>query len=810
MSDGLELEKKVVEQYDAENIKVLEGLEAVRKRPAMYIGSTSPQGLHHLVYEVVDNSVDEALAGYCTEIRVVIHHNNSVTVEDNGRGIPVREHPQYGVSALEVVMTKLHAGGKFDNKIYRVSGGLHGVGISVVNALSEYLEVEVRREGKIWYQRYSRGDPVAKIKVIGETKLTGTKVTFKPDSQVFESIEFNFETIARRLRELAFLNAGLMITLLDERSDKKVEFHYEGGIREFLKHLTRGKEPLYFEPIYFRGEKEGVEVEIAIQHTNEYNEKILTYANNINTIEGGTHLVGFRSALTRVINSYAQENNLIKKGRSLSGDDVREGLFSIVNVKIPNPQFEGQTKTKLGNSEVKGIVQSIIIEKLSTFLEENPKVGRTIIEKALRAADAREAAHRAKEMVRRKNVLENTTLPGKLADCQERDPRLTELFIVEGDSAGGSAKQGRDRKIQAILPLKGKILNIEKNTLNKMLQNDEIKALITAIGAGIKDTFELEKIRYHKIIIMTDADVDGAHIRTLLLTFFYRNFPDLIEKGHLYIAQPPLYRVKKGKEERYIKDDKELNEYLLDLFVGSYYLTDSDGKKIKNMNLKKLILMAFEYESLLDVLKNRVDRDLLNFLIKKELLNIECLSPENIGKFGERLHEISGEKIKDKEFYLEVIKDETTGENVLKAKVKDGRIVRTYFIGEEFISNPDIGEMLDLDKKMREVASLPYALLELQSNGVIEEFTSRVDLAHFAVEKVKSKIYIQRYKGLGEMNPEQLWETTMDPETRRLIQITVEDAVKAEEMLTVLMGKDTLPRKEFIFENALRVRNLDI
>ncbi len=802
------LEEGVV--YDAENIKVLEGLEAVRKRPAMYIGSTGPQGLHHLVYEVVDNSVDEALAGFCTEIKVIIHRNNSITVEDNGRGIPVKEHPQYGISALEVVMTKLHAGGKFDNKTYKVSGGLHGVGVSVVNALSEFLEVEVKREGKIWFQRYERGKPVTPVKVIGETKLTGTKVTFKPDPEIFEVTEFSFDTISKRLRELAFLNAGLRIKLIDERSDKEVEFHYEGGIVEFLKHLTRGKEPLYPEPIYFKGEKNGIEVEIAIQHTKDFQERILTYANNINTTEGGTHLAGFRAALTKVINNYAQSNKLIKQGKSLTGDDVREGLYGVISVKIPQPQFEGQTKTKLGNSEVKGIVTSIVTENLSTFLEENPKIARLIVEKAIQAANAREAAHRAKQLVRRKSVLESTTLPGKLADCQERDPRLTELFIVEGDSAGGSAKQGRDRRIQAILPLRGKILNIEKNTESKMLQNGEIQALITALGTGIKEDFDIEKLRYHKIIIMTDADVDGAHIRTLLLTFFFRYYQKLIENGHLYIAQPPLYRVKKGKEERYLKDDRALNEYLFDLFIKDYYVVDSKGEKVSGEKLKKFLLKAFEYENLLSSGKWKIDKDLLNFMIKNRMLNLECFSPENIDNFRKRVEELSGAEEGDKIFEFELSRDMATGEAVLLARVREKRIVHTFPVDEEFMSHPDLVEMLKLDEEMRKIAELPVKVFGIEKDEEKYRFESRIDLANFALEEMRKKVQIQRYKGLGEMNPEQLWETTMNPETRRLIKVTIEDAIKADEMLSILMGKDTQNRKEFIFENALRVRNLDI
>jgi len=630
-----------IEKYDVEAIQVLEGLEAVRKNPAMYIGSTDERGLHHLVYEIVDNSIDEALAGYCDHIKVIINKDGSVTVEDNGRGIPVSIHEKYGKSGVELVMTTLHAGGKFDKKVYKVSGGLHGVGVSVVNALSRWLEVRVRREGKEFYQRYERGKAVTPLKVVGKSGTTGTTITFLPDDEIFETIEFDYDTISARLKELAFLNAGIKIELIDHRSGKMDVFKFDGGLVEFVKHINRNKKPLHDNPIYIKSKRDDVEVEIALQYTDGFAENIFTFVNNINTHEGGTHLSGFKGALTRVINDYGKRNKLFEKEDfSLSGEDVREGLTAVISCKVPNPQFEGQTKTKLGNSEVKGIVEKITYEKLSEFFEEHPDIAKKIIEKAILANRAREAARRAREITRRKSLLESSSLPGKLADCISKDPSKSELFIVEGDSAGGSAKQARDKNFQAILPLRGKILNVEKARMDKMLKNEEILALISAIGTGIGDDFDISNARYHRIILMTDADVDGAHIRILLLTFFFRYMRELIEEGYLYIAQPPLYKLSKGKKVEYAYSEKEKEEKL------------------------KLL----------------------------------------------------GEK------------------------------------------------------------------------GVV----------------------IQRYKGLGEMNPEQLWETTMDPKRRKIVKVTIEDAIKADELFTILMGEKVEPRREFIKEHAREVMNLDI
>ncbi len=789
------------QEYTARDIKILKGLSAVRKRPAMYIGSTGPEGLHHLVYEVVDNSVDEALAGYCKNIWVTINYDGSCTVVDDGRGIPTEPHPgdPAGRSAAEIVLTELHAGGKFEAKAYRVSGGLHGVGVSVVNALSEWLELEVKRNGKVYQQRYERGKPVVPFKEIGKAKRTGTKITFKPDPEIFETTEFNYDTLRQRLRELAFLNKGLKIVLEDERSGKKDEFFYKGGIVSFVEHLNKNKTTLHPKPIYIYGERDSIIVEIALQYNDGYAETIYTFANNINTREGGTHLIGFKSALTRTANQYAQSSGLLKNAKaSISGDDIREGLTAIISVKIPEPQFEGQTKMKLGNTEVKGIVESIVNDQLGTFFEENPGYAKKIIDKALQAARAREAARKARELARRKGALEDSGLPGKLADCSEKDPSLSELFIVEGDSAGGSAKQGRDRRFQAILPLRGKILNVEKARFDKMLGSDEIKTLITALGTGIGTEFDISKIRYHRIILMTDADVDGAHIRTLLLTFFFRQMPEVIEKGYLYIAQPPLYRVKRGKKERYVQNDSELQDMLFELAVEEIMLR-INGNYIKGKNLITYLKRMTEYVRLLEWFSlRRKDVELLEYLVSKEV-DLEFL------KDRQRLSALVEEILSR---FTNTRASEIGFDEAHQAyQVELKRMGRRLRIEPDFIQSPDYRKLVELYSIVELLGPKPFMLKykeeELAFDNVSEMLQKIMDIA-------RKGLTIQRYKGLGEMNPQQLWETTMDPEMRTLLQVSIEDSVKADEIFTVLMGDHVEPRKEFIVKHALEARNIDI
>lgn len=798
-------------EYGAEQIKVLEGLEAVRKRPAMYIGSTGPAGLHHLVYEIVDNSVDEALAGYCTKVEVIIHVDGSVTVEDNGRGIPVDWHAGEKKSAAEVVMTVLHAGGKFENSAYKVSGGLHGVGASVVNALSEQLDLEIYRDGKVYNQKYERGNPVTQLVVTGETRRRGTKVRFRPDSQIFETTEFSFDILSQRLRELSFLNKGLLITIEDERSGKRNEFEYRGGIISFVEHLNKNKTPLH-DPIYFEGDKDAVHIEVAMQYNDSYSENTYTFANNINTYEGGTHLVGFKSALTRTVNNYITANNLLKGLKeNLEGDDIREGLTVVISVKIPQPQFEGQTKMKLGNSEVKGYVESLVNERLATYLEENPSVAKRIIEKAVDAARAREAARKAKELTRRKGALDGCSLPGKLADCQERDPARSELYLVEGDSAGGSAKQGRERKNQAILPLKGKILNVEKARFDKMLTNQEIRTLITAMGTGIgKEDFDVSKLRYHTIIIMTDADVDGAHIRTLLLTFFYRQMPQVIENGHLYIAQPPLYRVKRGKEEIYIKDETLLKDHLLDLATGRLNLK-TERLSIGGSSLSAVVKGVNRFFEVLSIFENRrAEKGIIASAVLLEGLSEESLKDR--GYVERSLEEIKG--IASREFPdissidLTIEEDPEHNSFRIAAYTKRNGAGTDTVIDTSLVTSPEFLELRGISQGF-EIIGKPSYTLEIEGS-----FIKKIDTIRALVEAVeefgKKGLYIQRYKGLGEMNPEQLWETTMNPEKRNLLKVTVEDAIAADDMFTVLMGDHVEPRRRFIEENALDVRNLDI
>ncbi len=790
--------------YGAESIQVLEGLEAVRKRPAMYIGSTSVNGLHHLVYEVVDNSIDEALAGYCDAVTVIIHEDNSVTVEDNGRGIPVEMHDQQNKSAAEVVMTVLHAGGKFDDKgdgAYKVSGGLHGVGVSVVNALSSRLDLEIRRAGKIYRQSYHRGVPVEPLTVVGDTIKRGTKITFWPDMEIFDTSDFSFATLSQRLRELAFLNAGVKIIIKDDRSEKSHEFIYEGGIRSFVEYLNRAKSPLHSEPIYIHGEKGGAEIEIAIQYNDGYDEKIFSFANNINTHEGGTHLSGFRGALTRTMNAYASANNLLKNVKvSISGDDLREGIAAVVSVKLPDPQFEGQTKTKLGNSEVKGYVETLMNEKLATFLEENPQVAKKILEKGIEAARAREAARKARDLTRRKGALEGLSLPGKLADCQEKDPALCEIYLVEGDSAGGSAKQGRERRYQAILPLKGKILNVEKARFDKLLTSNEIRTLITAMGTGIgKDDFDISKLRYHRVIIMTDADVDGSHIRTLLLTFFFRQMPEIVERGHLYIAQPPLYKVKRGKRELYLKDDDALLDYLLDTGTEGVSLEFDNGEKVlRGKQIIPTLRNIINYNQHFDKIVNRgVPAEILEFFLKGKIKN-GYADNASLEPLAEQL------RIQEPEAKFEVL------ENPDRILVTFGNLhARIDRQTVETLSSHEYKLLLQSRKQVEEISLDEPAWLVSEGKESIE-ITNRQELLDVFLARAKKGQYIQRYKGLGEMNPDQLWETTMDPEKRILLQVTIEDAIRADEIFTVLMGDQVEPRREFIEMNALNVANLDV
>ena len=798
--------------YKADNIKVLEGLEAVRKRPGMYIGDTSERGLHHLVYEVVDNSIDEALAGHCDNIEVTIHIDNSVTVIDNGRGIPVDIHSTEKVSAAEVVLTKLHAGGKFDKASYKVSGGLHGVGISVVNALSETLEVEIKRDGKVYQQSYTRGDPQGRLQEVGKSKERGTRVTFKPDTQIFETTDFSFDILSQRLRELAFLNRGVKITIEDERTQKKHEFFYKGGLLSFVEHLNRAKTAIHAKVVYFEGEKDGVGVEIAMQWNDGYIESVFSFANNINTIEGGTHLVGFRSALTRSINSYAVSSGLLKKDdENLQGDDVREGLTAVISVKVPEPQFEGQTKTKLGNSEVKGIVEALVNEKFASYLGEHPSEAKKIVSKGVEAARVREATRKAKDLARRKGALDSGSLPGKFADCQERDPALSELYLVEGDSAGGSAKQGRDRRNQAILPLKGKILNVEKARFDKMLSSQEIRLMIMALGTGVKEDYDPAKLRYHSIIIMTDADVDGSHIRTLLLTFFYRQMPDLVEKGHLFIAQPPLYKIKRGKQERYLKDEAMLEDHLIELGTDKVRLrATQDGNGLVGQPLQSFIKKVARTEKLMGLIaRKRKNRTVVEALLLDDSFSDETLKDEKAlislqSRLASYVNLTAPEQTP-----LSCALEEDAEHNCFKLIVStraNGSGHQTV-IDREFLTSPEYKEIKKLFNDLLAIGMPPYSIDEGESKTQLKSFP---EILNYVMEGGKKGQYIQRYKGLGEMNPAQLWETTMNPETRVLLQVRVEDAVEADEIFSTLMGDEVEPRRKFIEEHALTVKNLDI
>jgi DNA gyrase subunit B len=799
--------------YDSSSIAVLEGREAVRKRPAMYIGSTGEIGLHHLVYEVVDNSIDEALAGYCDTVDVAIHLDNSITVIDNGRGIPVDEMKKERKSAAEVVMTKLHAGGKFDSNAYKVSGGLHGVGVSCVNFLSETLHLEIWRDSKTYEQDYQRGIANGRLEQTGKTKKRGTKVTFKPDTQIFDTTVFSFDKLSERLREKAFLNKGIRITIKDEREEpeRSHEFYYKGGIAEFVKHLNKNKTTLHDKPIYFEKEGDALSIEVAIQYNDGYDEKVYSFANNINTVDGGTHLSGFRSAFTRTINAYAQSSGLAKNFKgSLSGDDVREGLVAVISVKLPQPQFEGQTKGKL-NSDVKGAVESFLNERLTEYLEQNPTVARKIVGKSLDAARAREAARKAREIVR-KGALGSTMLPGKLADCQEKDPALSEIYIVEGDSAGGSAKQGRDRKNQAILPLKGKILNVEKARFDKMLGHSEIKSLITALGTGIgKEDFDVSKLRYHKIILMTDADVDGSHIRTLLLTFFYRQMAELVERGHVFIAQPPLFKVKRGKKEEYIKDEGAMVRYLMRQATADLSVKSASGKEvIEGKDLAKWLEKMVDFQRYCERAARRLagDRTLLNALLegfggKKGVLRKEGATLRKAFQDSDDMAYVEGVVAKAG-YSTELSSDEEHGLCEIETTTSAGiKIV----IDWNLASFVEFQKAVELYMALETKLAPPFVTGE---NGTSEEIATRDLLLEKVLASAKKDLSIQRYKGLGEMNPEQLWETTMNPEKRTLLQVRVDDAVDTDQMFTVLMGDQVEPRRKFIEDNALDVRNLDV
>jgi DNA gyrase subunit B len=843
------------EDYGAESIKVLEGLEAVRKRPAMYIGSTGPSGLHHLVYEIVDNSIDEALAGFATEVNVTIHIDNSVTVIDNGRGIPTDMHAS-GRPAAEVALTVLHAGGKFDNKSYKVSGGLHGVGVSVVNALSERLELEIWRNEQVFQQAYERGTPQGDLLVTGTTKRRGTKVTFKPDVEVFEITEFSFDTLAQRLRELAFLNAGVTITLDDERDGKSHRFHYDGGIVSFVEHLNKNKGLVNEKAIYMRGERDGIDAEIALQWNDSYNPQEFSFANNINTHEGGTHLSGFRAALTRTVNSYAASNNLTKdlKDASISGDDIREGMTAVISVKIPSPQFEGQTKTKLGNTEVKGIVETIVNDRLGKFLEENPAIAKRVVMKAVDAARAREAARKARDLVRRKGALDGSSLPGKLADCQERDPAQAEIYIVEGESAGGSAKQGRDRRFQAILPIKGKILNVEKARLDKMLSSDEIKTLIAALGCGIgTEDFDIGKLRYHRIIIMTDADVDGSHIRTLLLTFFYRQMTALIERGHVFIAQPPLFRAKRGRQETFIKDERALENFLVHRAVDGRHVKLADGSELFGDVLERLLHGVIGYRRVMQVVERRGHaRDVIEALLDRDVRDrsffdnqarVESLAMQ----LTTPMREVTAVRDDEHNAWQLRIEDRSNGyprldyigvsfvatgeyrtlqasyseiRDVVRAMRKGPVEIRTLAAVREEEPVNEAGDIVAATDELTAAEKSALDDLGVDTSGKVTtgakkdagplQIKSLDEFVEYFIGLGRKGVAVNRYKGLGEMNPDTLWATTMNPESRTLLAVKAEDHTEADQMFTTLMGDQVEPRRKFIEEHALDVRNLDI
>ena len=804
--------------YNADQIKVLEGLEAVRKRPSMYIGNVSIEGLHHLVYEVVDNSIDEAMAGYCNLIKVIVHTDNSVSIEDNGRGIPVGIQKSENIPAVEVVMTKLHSGGKFDNYSYKVSGGLHGVGVSVVNALSKIMEVEIYSDNKIYYQTYEKGKKTSELSIIGKTKKRGTKIHFVPDTEILETDNFNYDILIRRLRELAFLNKGVRLTIEDERSDKKDEFYYKGGIVSFVEYLNKMNSSLH-KPIFIEGEKTDVQIEVAIQYNDTFKEKIFSFANNINTIEGGFHLIGFKAALTRTINQYLTNGNLPKNLKAkIGGDDIREGLTAVISIRIKSPQFEGQTKTKLGNSEVKGLVESLVNEKLSIFLEENPSVAKKIIAKAVDASRARDAAKRARDLARKQGALVDSTLPGKLAECQASDPSERELFIVEGDSAGGSAKQGRDRKFQAILPLKGKILNVEKSRFDKILRSEEIKNIITALGTGVgQEEYDIEKIRYHKTIIMTDADVDGSHIRTLLLTFFYRHMPEMIDNGYLYIAQPPLFKLGKGKKEVYLKNEKGLNDHILKRICNKKNVKLGESEEIlSEHNLYIFLANLSEYFSIISRFKEKgMISELIELLFKERVENKDFLQEKEkmlelkntLNKNDYNISEIIWNN--ERNIYEMTVTPSFNKQKELKVFDLSKKIIPLN-INRNLVYSKDFQKGMMLSKNIFKNDKPPFFIYNKEDDTKALRIDDKEQLLSYFINEGKKGLSIQRYKGLGEMNPHQLWETTMNPDKRTLLQVKVEDAVETDEIFTVLMGEHVEPRREFINDNALEVSMLDI
>jgi len=810
--------KKEENTYNADNIKVLEGLEAVRKRPSMYIGNVGIEGLHHLVYEVVDNSIDEAMAGYCDLIKTIIHTDNSVSVEDNGRGIPVGIQKSEKMPAVEVVMTKLHAGGKFDNDSYKVSGGLHGVGVSVVNALSRFMEVEIYTDGKIYYQTYEKGNKTSDISIIGKTNKRGTKIHFVPDTEILETDNFSYDVLIRRLRELAFLNKKVRLTIEDERSDNKDEFYYKGGLVSFVEYLNKINVPLH-KPIFIEGIKNDVQIEVAIQYNDTFKEKIFSFANNINTVEGGFHLIGFKAGLTRTVNQYLTNGNLPKNLQTkISGEDIREGLTAVISIRIKSPQFEGQTKTKLGNSELKGLVESLVNEKLSMFLEENPSVAKKIIAKAVDASRARDAAKRARDIARKQGALIDSTLPGKLADCQASDPSEREIFIVEGDSAGGSAKQGRDRKFQAILPLKGKILNVEKARFDKILRSEEIKNIITALGTGVgEEEYDIEKIRYHKTIIMTDADVDGSHIRTLLLTFFYRHMPEMVEKGYLYIAQPPLFKVGKGKNEIYLKHENQLNDHILKRACNKKNIRFGEEENIlSEHNLYLFMTNLSEYFLIISRLKRQgIPGDLIELLIKEGAESKKFLQDrkkmtqlkKTLMEKDYHVNELTWNSERD---VYEMMVTPSFGQKGLLSGKMPNRKAKPIKIGRSLIYSGDFQKSLLLSKNIFKYDSPPFLVFNQDDENNSIRTDDKKDLLSFFMEEGKKGLGIQRYKGLGEMNPIQLWETTMNPDKRTLLQVKIEDVVETDEIFTVLMGEAVEPRREFITSNALEVNILDI